>query len=196
MTYATLNQVKAALRIGTADTVDDAMLNLSLASADEAINVYCGRTFGTAGTADATRYYAAGKPDVVEIDDCTSITTVEWSQDGTNWNATTSYQAEPLNNMTDGIAWPTTRLRVKSNLAWPVMNGLETVRVTGKFAFGSVPSSVTQAAILQTVRWFKRADAPFGVAGFGDMGAVRVTRSVDPDVEVLLQPYRRLRAAL
>lgn len=196
MTYATLNQVKAALRIGTADTVDDDMLNLSLASADEAINVYCGRTFATAGTVDATRYYAAGKPDVVEIDDCATITTVEWSQDGSTWNATTNYQAEPLNGMSDGIAWPITRLRVKQNLAWPVQNGLESVRVTGKFAFGSVPSSVTQAAILQTVRWFKRSDAPFGVAGFGDMGAVRVTRSVDPDVEVLLMPYRRLRAAL
>ena len=196
MTYATLAQVKSALRLPLTDTVDDAALNLNLAAADEAINAYCGRTFGTAGTVDAVRVYATGKADYVEIDDCTSITKVEYTTDEINWTETTEYQTEPLNSFTDGLTWPTTRLRRTRNGAWPIGNGYATVRVTGKFAFGSVPASVTQASVLQTVRWFKRADAPFGVAGFGDIGAIRVTRQVDPDVEVLLQPYRRLRAAL
>ena len=66
MTYASLSQVKAALRL--TDSVDDSMLTLALSSADEAINAYCGRTFGTAA-ADSTRTYAAGKPDAVEVDD-------------------------------------------------------------------------------------------------------------------------------
>lgn len=196
MTYATLAQVKSALRLPLTDTVDDAALTLNLAAADEAINAYCGRTFGTAGTVDATRYYAAGKADYVEIDDCTAITTVEYCPDEVTWTATTEYQPEPLNSFTDGLTWPYTRLRRTRNGSWPIGNGQATVRVTGKFAFGSLPSSIVQASVLQTVRWFKRADAPFGVAGFGDIGAVRVTRSIDPDVEVLLQPYRRLRAAL
>jgi hypothetical protein len=195
MTYATLAQVKAALRIGTADTVDDALLTIALDSATEAISAYCGRTFGTAGTATATRYYAAGKADDVEVDDLQSITTVEWSNDGTNWNATTSYQAEPLNRYTDGLSWPITRLRTTANLAWPVLNGIQTVRITGIYAFGSVPSSITQAAVIQASRFFKRLDSPLGVT-MGEFGALRLLSRIDPDVEVLLQPYRRFRAAL
>ena len=196
MTYATLAQVKSALRLPLTDTVDDAALELNLAAADEAINAYCGRTFGTAGTVDTTRLYAVGKPDYVEIDDCTAITTVEYTDNGVDWTATTEFQPEPLNSFTDGLTWPYTRIRRTRNQYWPVGDGLATVRVTGRFAFGLVPSSVTQASVLQTIRWFKRADAPFGVAGFGDVGAIRVGRQIDPDVEVLLQPYRRYRSAL
>ena len=195
MTYATLAQVKSALRLPPTDTMDDAAIELNLAAADEAINAWCGRTFGTAA-ADSTRKYAAGKGDVIEVDDLTAITTVEYSTNGTDWTTTTNYQAEPLNGFTDGMSWPTTRLRAISNFTWPVVGGLATVRVTGRFAFGSTPSQVVQAAVLQTVRWVKRPDAPYGVAGFDAIGAVRVSRAIDPDVEVLLQPYRKLRAAL
>jgi hypothetical protein len=31
------------------------------------------------------------------------------------------------------------------------------------------------------------------VAGFGDLGVVRVGRALDPDVEQLVSPYRRMR---
>lgn len=192
MTYASLSQVKAALRI--TDSVDDTMLTLALNSADEAITAYCGRTFGTAA-ADTVRYYAAAKADVVEIDDAHSLTSVAWSRDGSTWTATTDYQAEPLNSFTDGLTWPTTRLRAVNNFSWPNMQGIQTVKVTGKFAFGSVPFSVTQASILQSTRWFKRLDSPMGVT-MGEYGALRLLSRVDPDVEVLLQPYRRFRAAL
>lgn len=192
MTYASLTQVKAALRL--TDSVDDTMLTLALQSADEAINAYAGRTFGTVA-ADATRVYAPGKADAVEVDDLQSITTVEFSYDGTNWTTTTDYQAEPLNGISDGLTWPITRLRATNSFAWPVYIGISTVRITGKFAFGSIPSSVVQAAVLQSSRFFKRLDSPLGVT-MGEFGAVRLLSRVDPDVEVLLQPYRKLRAAL
>ena len=54
---------------------------------------------------------------------------------------------------------------------------------------------MTQAAIIQASRIFARLSSPLGVAGFGDIGVMRVQSKVDPDVEVLLQPYRRLRYA-
>lgn len=197
MTYATLNQLKSALRIGTADTLDDTNLTLALNAAEEAINAYCGRTFGSAGTAVTTRYYAAGKADDLEIDDLTSITTVEWSRDGATWTATTDYQAEPLNRYTDGMTWPITRLRAINNFGWPVFNGIQTVRVTGIFQFGSVPFSVTQAEILQASRVFARLSSPLGVAGFAEgIGAMQVRGGLDVDVRQLLEPYRRYRAAL
>ena len=41
-------------------------------------------------------------------------------------------------------------------------------------------------------KFFKRNDAPFGVAGFSDLGAVRIIQS-DPDVKMLLDPYVKQR---
>ena len=195
MAYATLTQLKSALRL--TDSIDDTNLTLALNSAEEAINAWCGRTFGSAGTVDSTRYYAAGKADDVEVDDLTSITTVEWSRDGSTWTATTDYQAEPLNRYTDGMTWPITRLRTINAFAWPVMNGVQTVRVTGVYQFGSIPSSVTQAAVLQASRVFARLSSPLGVAGFADgIGGMYVRGGLDVDVQQLLMPYRRYRAAL
>lgn len=195
MTYATLTQLKSALRL--TDSIDDTNLTLALNSAEEAINAWCGRTFGSAGTAVTTRYYAAGKADDVEVDDLTSITTVEWSRDGSTWTATTDYQAEPLNRFTDGMTWPITRLRTINAFAWPVMNGVQTVRVTGIYQFGSIPSSVTQAAVLQASRVFARLSSPLGISGFSEgIGAMYVRGGLDVDVQQLLMPYRRYRAAL
>ena len=81
MSYATLAQLKAALRVPSSDTVDDSTLQLALDAASEAIVVHCGRTFGTAA-ADTSRVYAAGKTDVVEIDDVYALTSVFYSEDG------------------------------------------------------------------------------------------------------------------
>lgn len=194
MTYATLNQLKSALRL--TDNIDDTNLELALHSAEEMINTYCGRTFGTAGTA-TSRVYAPGLATEAEIDDCTSITTVEWSTDGANWTTTSNYQPEPLNSWTDGMPFPFTRIRATGNWAWPVYAGIATLRVTGLFAFGSVPTSITQATILQASRIFARLSSPLGVAGFNDgIGAVQVKAGLDVDVMELLNPYRRFRAAL
>lgn len=195
MTYATLSQLKAALRVPPSDSVDDTNMTLALNSADELIDAYCGRTFGTAGTA-TTRYFAAEKADDLEIDDCGTITVVEYSKDGTTWTVTTDYQAEPLNGRSDGLPWPTTRLRAINNLAWPVMNGLQTVRITARFAFGSTPNSVVQASVLQASRIFTRLSSPLGVAGFNEMGVMRIQAGLDVDVQQLLAAYRRVRAAL
>jgi hypothetical protein len=46
-----------------------------------------------------------------------------------------------------------------------------------------------QAVIMQTARLWKRRGSPEGVAGFGDLGTVYVTR-LDHDVARLLEPYK------
>jgi len=56
-----------------------------------------------------------------------------------------------------------------------------------------VPTPITQACIIQASRIFKRLDSPLGVLSFGDMGSIRVSRYLDPDVEQLVAPYRKLR---
>jgi hypothetical protein len=68
------------------------------------------------------------------------------------------------------------------------------VQVVGVFGWSAIPDAVKQAAILVSIRTFKRLDSPFGVAGFGDVGIIRVGRT-DPDVEALLMPFKKVRMA-
>jgi hypothetical protein len=48
--------------------------------------------------------------------------------------------------------------------------------------------------VIQASRIFKRLDSPLGVAGFGDMGAIRVGK-VDPDVSMLIRPFKKIAAS-
>ena len=57
-----------------------------------------------------------------------------------------------------------------------------------------MPVDIKQATILLAMRQFKRYDSPLGVAGFGDIGAIRVGR-IDPDVDALIQPFKKISAA-
>jgi hypothetical protein len=67
------------------------------------------------------------------------------------------------------------------------------VKVTAVFGWPAVPIAITQATIIQASRIYKRLESPLGVAGFGDLGAISVTRDLDPDVAQLVAPYRRHR---
>lgn len=189
--YASTAQIKAALRI--TDSVDDALINMAGSAASELIDSYTGRTFGTA---TATRLFAPANDFVLEVDDLagTAITVVSSSNGDGVWDqawAATDYQLEPLNGIADGISWPYTRLRAINDLRWPVEPSGATVKITGTFGFPSIPVSVVQAAIITGARLFKRYESPLGVLGGSDFGVVRVSRSVDPDVAILLDPYRK-----
>lgn len=193
--YASLNQVKTALRIS--DSVDDSLLEMAVESASRLIDGYCGRSFFSQGT--AVRVYSPDNPYVVQIDDISSGTvTVKTSSDADmNFDITwksTDIQLEPLNGRTEGQAWPYTRIRAVGDYLWPSDEyGEATVQLTATFGWpGGVPTNVTQAAVIQASRIFKRLDSPLGVAGFGELGAIRVSRGLDPDVAQLVEPYRKM----
>ncbi len=194
--YAALNDVKAALRMGTADTADDALLELAIESASRMIDDDCGRVFYASGTG-VTRYFHPDRDDFCRTDDLISISAVATDADGdgvyetTSWTAA-DYRTHPANNVAGGRAWPTTALVATKSLYFPVDEEDElTVAVTGNYGFGTaVPTAIKDATVLQSLRLFKRYDSPLGVAGFGDMGAIRVSRT-DPDVFALIKGYRR-----
>jgi hypothetical protein len=71
-------------------------------------------------------------------------------------------------------------------------HGIATVKVVGLTGWTAIPTSVKQATIITGMRLFKRLDSPLGVAGFGDMGVMRVGRGLDPDVQQLVQDFRRM----
>jgi hypothetical protein len=195
--YASLAQVKAALKI--TDSVDDTLIEMATESASRLIDGYTGRYFYSTGT--AVRYFVADDDFVCSIDDISSSTITLQSANNADgvydvtWTID-DYQLEPLNAIADGIVWPYTRIRAIGDYLWPISGGEALIKLTAVYGWPSVPITITQATIIQASRIFKRLDSPLGVAGFGDMGAIRVTRSLDPDVEQLVNPYRKMSTSL
>jgi len=199
--YATTAQIKAALRIGTADTIDDTLIDNCAGAASRLIDGFCNRKFWAVGSA-TTRVYQAEDSFFCSIDDIsgTAITLqTSTNADGvfdTTWSPT-DWQLEPLNGNLDGIEWAYDKIRAIGDYLFPTVNAnygsQALVKVTANFGWPYVPETITQATIIQASRIFKRYDSPLGVAGFGDMGAIRVSRALDPDVAQLVEPYRRMR---
>ena len=199
--YATKNQIKAALRIGTADNIDDDLIDNCAGAASRLIDGFCNRKFWAVGSATA-RVFQAEDSFFCSIDDIsgTAITLqTSTNADGvfdTTWSPT-DWQLEPLNGDLDGIAWAYDKIRAIGDYLFPTVNAnygsQALVKVTANFGWPAIPEPVTQATIIQASRLFKRYDSPLGVAGFGDMGAIRVSRALDPDVAQLVEPYRRMR---
>lgn len=193
--YATLSEVKAALRIS--DEIDDSLLSASIEAASDWIDGWCDRSFSKA---TATRdYVPTGRMDPLIVDDLVSVTSIKIDEDLDRGFVTTlaeiDYQLEPVNGRAAGRgSWPYTRIRPQEDGYWPIaFEDRATVRVTGVFGWDAVPTAVREATILQASRLYTRLSSPLGVVSFGDMGAVRVSRFADPDVELLLAPYRRTR---
>jgi len=181
--YASLSEVKAAARI--TDTVDDSLLETAIEASSRMIDGYCERRFYTNGT--EVRYFAARDSYTVEVDDLAGTAiTVETSSglDGIYDETLTAsdYQLEPLNRTNAGLDFPSTRLRAVGDYLFPVdpIANETGVKITGVYGFATaVPAAVKQACILASLRQYQRYSSALGVAGFGDMGAVRVAR-IDP----------------
>jgi len=192
--YATLEQIKAAVRI--TDAVDDALLEMAVESASRMIDAECDRNFYSSGT--ATRDYIPADSYVVFTDDITEIVSVKIDDAGEGTFPitlqTTDYQAEPVNQLVSGNAFPITQLRMIGDYLLPIWYGQATVRIEGVYGFAPTPIQVTQACVIQASRIFKRLDSPLGVAGFGDMGAMRVGKT-DPDVSMLIRPFKKYATA-
>lgn len=190
--YCTLADVKAALRI--TDAVDDSLLEMAVESASRLIDGYAYRYFYNAGT--ATRDFVAEDSYLTIIDDLISIselkTTDEIGSDYVTWSAD-DYQLRPVNGKIDGLSVPYTSILSTDDLLFNIKGQQALVRVTGVWGWSAVPIAIKQACVIQASRIYKRLDSPLGVAGFGDLGAIRVGRALDPDVEQLVMPYRIMR---
>jgi hypothetical protein len=188
--YATLNQLKAAVRI--TDAIDDSLLEMAVESASRMIDAECDRSFFTSGT--ATRDFTPNDAYTVDTDDLTQIVSVKIDDDGDLTYAitlqTSDYQAEPVNRLVSGNTFPIYRLRMIGDYLLPLWGQQATVRIEGVYGFTPTPIQITQATIIQASRIYKRLDSPLGVAGFGDMGAIRVGK-VDPDVAQLIRPFKK-----
>jgi len=194
--YCTLADLKAALRVQ--DSIDDSLLELAIESASREIDGYCERVFYSTS---ATRVYAPTNIYTVTTDDIISVTTLKSSSDGVTYDITwqtSDYQLEPLNGVAGGLVTPFTRIRATGNYLMPTFSvgtfyELEAlIQVVGVFGWSAIPAAIRQATVILAMRLFKRLDSPMGVIS-NDLGSMRVGR-VDPDVEALLSPFRKVSA--
>jgi len=191
--YCSLVQIKAAT--GITDAIDDSLLEMAVESASRQIDSYTERIFYNAGT--ATRLFAPLDNYVCATDDFITLTSVKTSEDGetfdTTWE-TTDWQAEPLNGVSGGLVTSYTQIRAIEDYLFPTRGGEATVQIAGTWGWSAVPIAITQATVILASRIFKRLDAPLGIIS-GELGSMRVGFKLDPDVQHLIEPYRKLRMA-
>lgn len=176
--------------------LDEDLLERAINATSRAIDRHCGRRFWQDSVVQA-KVYRPRDADIAWVDDISTTTgliiATDETDDGTfatTW-ASTDYQLEPLNAQTDSVGYAWWRIGAVDRYRFPLHNLRATLRVTAKFGWSDIPDEVNEACILRAAALFKRKEAVFGVAGFGDFGVVRIGRR-DPDVMELLHPYVKI----
>lgn len=191
--YVTSTELKDELRIGDVD--DDAQIGRAVTAASRAVDRATGRQFGQ----------------VAELED--RIYTAEWDRRRRRWRiavddlqdvtglvvqaaagAIDAYRLEPVNAAQKGRPYEV--LVVDQAAAVTPAGGDHEVTLTARWGWTVVPVTIKEATLLQATRFFKRRDAPFGVAGSPEVGSeLRLLAKVDPDVAVMVGDYVRRWAA-
>jgi hypothetical protein len=180
----------------TGTALNVTLLERAINATSRAIEKHCGgRRFWQDPTPVARRY-APDDPTIAWVDDISTTTGLIVATDSlgdgtyaTTW-ASADYELEPTNAAEDG--WPWWRIATTGAFLFPTGRARPGLRVTARFGWAAVPDDVTEAALIRAASLFKRREAPFGVAGMGEFGVVRISRQGDPDVVDLLHPYVRL----
>lgn len=190
--YATLTELKARLKI--TDTDDDTVLTQSLDVSSRTIEKFCRRQFNDSGSATARQYRPLSRR-LVFVDDFSTtsglVVKIDDDDDGTFETIIPSdqYDPEPLGGIRNGVTgWPFWKIRMIDTETFPP-GRRRTVEVTAQWGWTSVPDPVKEACLIGAEELFKLRDAPFGIAGFDQFGAVRVRGN--PQFMTLLMPFRR-----
>jgi hypothetical protein len=191
--YATVAEFKGYAD-HISDSTDDTQITEVLLQASRALEHVCGRQFNKTTTA-AARVYHPDSCGRVSPDDFHTTTDLviktDSAGDGTYATTLTSsdYTLQPLNGIVDGESgWPYSTI-LGVNVTFTTGLVIPPVQVTAQWGWNAVPTNVKVACIYLALETFKLKGAPFGVAGFGDFGPIRVREN--PRVMAMLAPYRR-----
>jgi hypothetical protein len=190
--YATVAEAKT--RLGIDDTVDDTIIGQVLDAVSRSIDEWTGRYFYSA---TETRYYTSEWDDLIQVDDLVSVTSIGTDEDNDRvyektWSVT-DYDLYPHN--AEVVGKPYSRIYMAPNGLYSFPASIaKGVKLIGSFGWPAVPAPVKEATLIQAGRIFKRKDAPFGVTGSttAEMGQLLVIPKIDPDVEMMLRPYRKM----
>ena len=193
--YCSLAELKERLwPIGVVDAQYDTLLDQVATAVSRLIDGYCGRRFYAV---TETNYFTRTTPYVVLVEDLLTVTTLKTDADGdrtyeSTW-AATDYDLEPYNAARLSPARPYTRIVTAPNGVYTFPNVRKGIEIAGSWGFSATtPPVVKEACLLQCVRLFMRKDAPFGVTGSAEMGHLSVIPKLDPDVKLLLDPFKKI----
>lgn len=199
--YVGLEEMKDRLDI--TDNSNDYALQTSIAAASGWVNEYCGRHFNRVTETRTFQPY-----DIYElwVDDMVPGTDIQVSIDfdgnGTYdqlWTEGVDYQrsygAANYNVNSSGTPRPWEKIHVINSgvtfpYLWPLAP-LNRVQIATTWGWPSIPWCVPEAVRILAADEFKMKDAPFGVAGYGDIGVVRIASN--PWLAENLRPYIRSR---
>ena len=185
MAYATADQLKAYLNEPALEDRYDALFDRAINAATDKITDYCDLLFEKANSGDAKtakQFQGSGHgriyirdfyvPDGDTLSDVT--VEVDWTDDGTH-ETTLTYLTEWIAGPSDQRAgYPYYYLEHVNGRAWPT-GARPRVQVTAAWGWAATPSLVEDVCLQMAAELFKRRDAPFGVAGFDELGAVRIS---------------------
>lgn len=189
--YTTVATVKLRLDIGGSG--DDAALESVIEAASRAIDGLCNRWFYQMTA--TTRHFTASSPTVLDVPDLVSVTSLTTDTDGDRvyedtW-AATDYDLEPYNAADVGEPYRQLMTTPAGLYGFPTVR--KGVKITGTWGWPSVPDAIAEACALESIRLFKRKDAPYGIAGSSELGMQTfMPARVDPQVKALIAPYVRM----
>ena len=194
--YASMEDLKKRLSIPDTDTQDNAELTAALTATSRGIELLCRRQFNQTTTA-SPRIFTPRRAGSLDVNDFHTtddlVVAVDSAEDGSF--ATTVDPAvfilEPRNGIVDGVdGWPFFRIRWRHVQFYrhPYANRRPEVQVTAQWGWSAVPEPVHEACLIVASEMFKLKDAPFGVAGFGEYGVIRVRQN--PIACGMIHPYR------
>lgn len=181
-------------------TLDEEIIVDALESASREVDSYCGRHFYNHTD---PQYFSPSGLWTVDFDDMDLSTTTglivqsEAGNLGTyldTWTLDVDYIATPQNTSVAGIEnWPYTGLRAVGGKSFPPRAApwtRDTIKVSGApWGWLELPAPVKLSTLMLAAENFKAPDAPWGVAGFGAFGQVRVRDN--PKIAVKLRPYKK-----
>lgn len=197
--YATLDDLREPLG-DSGGKLSENLLIRALNAASRAVDNHCDRRFWQDDTATprliqvGSEAYGIDLPGPDDISTTTGLEVATWN--GTDYTGTgiwlpADYNLWPYSaNQGGSIYGGWSRLEATGAKLFHVSatRGYQPLQITARWGWSFIPEGVKTATLLKAAQLFKRKDSPYGVAQFGDIAAVQITRK-DADVVELLWPY-------
>lgn len=208
-TYISVDELKSSLNDSSGQSKDDYELQRACITATTLIHDLCGQHFYQVNEARTFSYESIYE---MFIDPVVPGSITEFAID---YNGTGVYDTI----WTEGVDFQTLRYNEKYNARWigearphdfvrilmssggsahrtmlPFVWAYtpnNRVKITATWGWPQVPNNIEHAALLLAVDLFKMKDAPWGVAGMGELGMVKT--QANPEVMELLTKYREPR---
>lgn len=204
--YVSKEEVKSRLQMTSSNSADDYELQLAVQGVTDWVTQYCGQPFYQVTEA---RTFAPRNVWEMAVDPFIhgSITdfALDYAGDGVfsvHWTEGVNFQAlrqgERYNPNAFGTPRPDNYIRVLMGgpntvaggqffpFTWPFTHQ-DRVKITATWGWAEVPAAVQQASLMLAADLFKTKDAPWGIAGMGDLGLVKA--QANPWIVELLRPY-------